>query len=78
MFFSVSQGTLQYKYNPQGQRGRARHSKLVSSWAEMTPDTLMEAPTAADSEVRIIQSLLKDCDIPVKAQSKEAVHDIPH
>lgn len=37
----------------------------------------MEAPTAADSEARIIQPLLKDCDIPVKVQSK-AVHDIPH
>lgn len=77
VLFSVSQDTLQYKYNPQGQRRRARHSKLASSRAEAAPDTLMEAPAAADSEARIIQSLLKDRDIPAKVQS-EAVHDIPH
>lgn len=74
----MSQDTVQCKYNPQEQQTRARHSKLASSGAETAPDTLMEALTAADSEVQIIHSLLRDCDIPVKVQSKKAVHDIPH
>ena len=67
-FSSVPQDTLQYKYNPQGQRRRARHPKPASPRAEMAPDTLMAAPTAADSEARTVQSLLTGCDIPVQAQ----------